>query len=78
MEGSPLKIRPGIQNKMNSQAIKAIEDLLFKDDTSTTKEIAKRMKKEGLKVPHSSIYRYLKDKYEYREADESKVLTEDQ
>ena len=29
-------------------------------------------------MSHSSIYRYLKDKYEYREVDESKVLTEDQ
>ena len=28
-------------------------------------------------MSHSNIYRYLKDKYEYREVDESKVLTED-
>ena len=41
-------------------------------------KIAKRMKKESFKVSRSSIYRYLKDKYGFREADESKVLTEDQ
>ena len=78
MGDSPRKIGTGIQNKMNSQTIKAIEDLLYIDDTLTTKEIAKRMQKDGLNVSHSSIYRYLKDKYEYREVDESKVLTEDQ
>ena len=78
MGDSPRKIGTGIQNKMNSQTIKAIEDLLYIDDTLTTKEIAKSMKKDGFNVSHSSIYKYLKDKYEYREVDESKVLTEDQ
>ena len=59
MGDPPRKIRTGIQNKMNSQRIKAIEDLLFIDDTLTTKELTKRMQKEGFNVSHSSIYRYL-------------------
>ena len=58
---------------MNSQTIKVIEDHLCIKDTSTTKEMAKN----GFNVSHSSIYRYLKDKYEYREVEESKILTED-
>ena len=40
--------------------------------------MAKRIQKDGFNVSHSCIYRYLKDKYEYSEVDESKVLTEDQ
>ena len=43
MGDSPRKIGTGIQNKMNSQTIKAIEDHLFIDDTLSTKEMTKRM-----------------------------------
>ena len=43
MRDSPRKIGTGIQNKINSQKIKAIEDLLFIDDTLTTKKMTKRM-----------------------------------
>ena len=64
--------------KWKIQTIKAIEDLLIRDDALTTKEMAKRMQKYGFNVSHSRIYRYLIDNYEYREVDESKVLTEDQ
>ena len=42
MGDSPRKIGTGIQNKINSQTIKAIEDPLFIDDTLTTKEMSKR------------------------------------
>ena len=45
---------------MHSQTIKAIEYLLFIDDTLTTKEMVKGIQKDGFNVSHSSIYRYLK------------------
>ena len=59
MRDSPRKIGTGIQNKMNSKKIKAIEDLLSIDDTLTTKEMIKRIQKYGFNVSHPSIYKYL-------------------
>ena len=44
MGDSLRKIGAGIQNKMNSQTIKAIEDLLFIDDTLTFKDMIKNRK----------------------------------
>ena len=73
MEDSPRKIGTGIQNKMNSRKIKAIEDLLFIDYTLTTKEMTKRMKKDGFNVSfltfidtykiNMNIEKYMKAKF---------------
>ena len=59
MGDSPRKIGTGIQYKMNSQKVKAIEVLLFVNDTLTTKEMTKKMQNDDFNVSHSSIYRYL-------------------
>ena len=62
MGNSLWKIGAGRQNKMNSQTIRAIEDLLFIYDTLKTKEMTKGMQKDGFNVSHSSIYRWPKEK----------------